>query len=474
MLQARKTREIWISSYLFSMVMKEIVRGLENNGTIILPAIPDENNESLLGAGIFPDRLIMTLKDDSFEIEAFKEELYNSLNKLTGINVKYLNDYLQFYHIEITQNELEKISLTDIEGKEVTSFIHKINHLLNIQELKAKYNPKPETFLNELFDDQIRKNFYFTAFKSKKKRFPSILEISAKNSNLTEEQLELLYKDDLNREEETEIESIIKNLPKHEKYIGILSADGDNMSKIISAIGGDINQVSNFSKKLAEFSQKAARVITDYGGVVVYIGGDDLLCFAPILNRNKNIFKLIEVLNNEFHQVFAEEIYKNNKVSLSYGLSITYFKYPLNEALDLSKKLLEVAKEFEKKNCLAFQLLQHSGQYRETILNFEKDGSFDSFLTMLNSFNNKDQLLQSLIHKLMEDKDMFLAIADDIERINGYFENHFSSNDKEAQVHDFISAVKSNLIASFKNFKTKPELALQQMNTICRILKFMN
>jgi len=474
-LQARKTREIWIASYLFSLIMKEIVSELMDKGHIILPAIPDEENDNLMGAGIYPDRLIMTLNNNPLDFGLFLEKLYSKLNKTSGINRQYLENYLQIYHVLITQDELEKFTLKDKEGNTVNSFIHKLNHLLDIQELKAKFNPTPEAFFKDLFDDQIRKKFYETAFKNKKKRFPSILEMSAKNSELSEETLELLYQDDPDSTEQMQIEEIIHKLPKHEKYIAILSADGDNMGKVVTAISEDANQVSSFSKKLAEYSQKAAGLIISYGGTIIYIGGDDILCFAPIVNKGSNIFKLIKGLNDKFHEVFYDEIYKKNNVSLSYGLSLTYFKYPLNEALDLSKKLLfDNAKNIPGKNCIAFQLLQHSGQYRETILNFGDRNSFDSFLTMLNSFSQKEQLLQSLTHKLVEDKEMFLSMAGSIERINGYFENHFSHNDKEEQVHNFIIAVRNNLITAFGNFRETPELALQQMNTICRILKFMS
>lgn len=474
-LQARKTREIWIASYLFSLIMKDIVSELMDKGNIILPAIPDEENGSLMGAGVYPDRLIMTLNDNPLDIALFQDKLFSKLNFTTGINRQYLENFVQIYHVLITQDELEKFILKDKKGKTVNSFIHKLNHLLDIQELKAKYNPTPEAFFKDLFDDQIRKKFYETAFKSKKKRFPSILEISAKNSELSEEKLELLYKDDPDLTEQMQIEDIILNLPKHEKYIAILNADGDNMGKVVSAISGDASQVSSFSKKLTDFSQKAAGLIVGYGGTIIYIGGDDILCFAPIVNKESNIFNLIKDLNDKFKEVFSDELYKKNDVSLSYGLSLTYYKYPLNEALDLSKKLLfENAKNTPGKNCTVFQLLQHSGQYRETVLNFGEGKSFDSFLTMLNSFSKKEQLLQSLTHKLVEDKEMFLSISGSIDRINGYFENHFSHNDKEEQVHNFITAVKNNLISAFGNFRETPELALQQMNTICRILKFMS
>ncbi len=479
LLQARKEREIWIASYFFSLIMEEIVSELKSKGNIIIPATPDKSLTPP-GAGIYPDRLIMTLNNDSFEAEKFLDSLFEKLSGRTGMNVEYLKNYLQIYHILISQEQLDKFSLKDKDGKEVISFIHKLNHLLNIQELKAKYNPTPEAFFNDLFKIDTLRKLYKKAYPDEPKRhFPSILEISAKDSKFPQDVLDLLYMDDeeLKSEELTLKNEKIQMLTekhKKQKYIAIINADGDNMGEVISELKNSDQDVNDFSQKLAQFSQEAAKIITNYGGEVIYIGGDDILCMAPIVHNGSNVFQLIKDLNINFHQVFSDEIYTKNAVSLSYGLSLTYYKYPLNEALELSRDLLKKAKKIKDKNCMVFQLLQHSGQYRETILKFEKGNSFDSFLKMLNDFSNKENLLQSLTHKFVDDKEMFLAIAGKKERIEGYFNTHFSPNEKGEDVKEFIKAVKENLVSTFDNFKGKHEEAIQQMNTICRILKFLS
>ncbi|KAA6314220.1 hypothetical protein EZS27_035130 [termite gut metagenome] len=47
---------------------------------------------------------------------------------------------------------------------------------------------------------------------------------------------------------------------------------------------------------------------------------------------------------------------------MSYGLSITYYKYPLYEALALARKQLnEEAKNMPDKNAIAWNLRKHSG-----------------------------------------------------------------------------------------------------------------
>ena len=473
-----KTREVWMGSYFFSVVMEKIVEQAKKHGEVILPADPSVKLKN--GAGIYPDRLILKLNDDFANIDIREKIITPAIiecSKALGISVDSLTSFLQIYFVVIDNTDLQKFELLDKDGKNIKSFIHRLNFILDNKELNAKYNSSNEAFFKSFFDNKTRRKFIDHAFNIPKKDFPSILEISATEKIHDDKDfINLLYKDDkeLTQKEDARIKNEIKELAGKYKYMAILRADGDNFGKVISNISSDEEQVKSFSKNFVKFSEEASKIIFNYGGTVIYIGGDDILCFAPVVNNNKTIFTIVDELNKKFHDVFSDEIYKKENVSMSYGLSITYYKYPLNEALELSNKLLfEKAKLVKNKNCIAFQLLQHSGQYRETILEFGKGNTFDLFIKMLTKFTLKEQLLQSLTHKLVEDKEILLAIAGNNDRIAGYFENHFSHEEKDKSVHDFIDSVCNYLILNFMHFSNKED-ALTQINSICRMLKFID
>ena len=54
---ARKTRELWGASYLFSYIIKQIVIELKTQSvSILLPEFDDNKNyENCIGSGLFPD-----------------------------------------------------------------------------------------------------------------------------------------------------------------------------------------------------------------------------------------------------------------------------------------------------------------------------------------------------------------------------------------------------------------------------------
>lgn len=490
LLQAKRTREVWQSSYFFSYIMKQIHVIAKTKGTIILPA--ESSEEKFYGAGIFPDRLIIT-SNETYDVEqAIIQPAIKNVAKEIKINEDLLYQYLNIHFVQVAQNDLEKFELKDDKGNTITSFIHKLNYLLDVKELNQNYTSSDTKFYDDFFDDKTRNALYSQAFsKGKKHKFNSVLEITAQGN----EKIESKIQDEIKNDENKDIDDVLLNevsleteLSKPQKYLAILRADGDNFGKVISSISEDESKVTQFSQDLVKFSEEASNIINTYGGTIIYIGGDDILAFCPLQNNGENIFELIQKLNGKFNNIFIDKIYKDNEVSLSYGLSISYYKYPLNEALDNSFKLLfEKAKKEPLKNCIAFQVLQHSGSIRETILNFS--ANYDSFTEMLGSLKEKEQLLQSLTHQLIEDQTLLIECLKSNDRIDGYFENHYNPETKNEKVKDFIEAMKKNLKANYsilqetnkkleaekKEFRKDIEMeALKQMNTVAKTINFLN
>ncbi|MCZ2392503.1 MAG: type III-B CRISPR-associated protein Cas10/Cmr2 [Chitinophagales bacterium] len=481
MQQAKRTREAWQSSYFFSYLMKCIRAEAENNGTIILPEAPNPNT-NFHGAGIYPDRLIMK-SDNAFDVE--KKIIDKAILQLSAdlnINETLLKSYLNIHFVQADENALNNFILNDDKGQTINSFIHKLNYLLDVKELNQSYTNSDVAFYKDLFDDKSRKAFYKQAFNNENHYFPSILDITAQGKSDELQKLKTKAKDI----ELDEIE-IGNEITKPYKYLAILQADGDNFGKVISAISSDEKKVTLFSKDLVSFSEKASEIINDFGGNIIYIGGDDILAFCPLVNKGKNIFEVVKTLNEKFHEIFNDEIYKKYNVSLSYGLSISYYKYPLNEAMGIAHDLLmNKAKKEPLKNCIAFQVLQSSGSLRETVLNFEAGKNFDAFLKMFADINEKEQLLQSLTHQLIEDEALLKACLKE-NKLEGYFDNHYKPETKKTTVKDFIIAMRSNLKAGHEIYKdANVELTangkapieniefktLQQMNTIAKTINF--
>jgi CRISPR-associated protein Cmr2 len=489
LLKAKRTREAWQASYFFSYVMKCISDKAKTKGAIILPA--DKGNFDYYGAGIYPDRLIMRT-ENQFDVDTtiIQPALKDVSNQLS-LNTNLLKGYLNVHFVQIDEDKLNEFELKDDKNVPMNSYIHKLNYLLNVKELNPNYSTSDEGFIKDLFDDKTRKALYKIAYNNKKHQFDSIFEITAQGNEYIQNRIEELSKDNIDDIDEVLLneEEVDSKLLKHQKYLAILRADGDNFGKVISAISSDSNLVTKFSTDIVNFSKKASDIIHNFGGTIIYIGGDDVLAFCPLINNGKNIFKIIKELNDAFLIAFSDKVYQDNKVSLSYGLSISYYKYPLNEALDTSYKLLfEKAKNEPLKNCIAFQVLLHSGSLKETILNFEKDSNFDSFIRMLGELKEKDQLLQSLTHQLIEDATLLELCLKNEKRLDGYFDNHYNPERKRNEVREFIEAMKSNLKANYNIFQksnlvkqanNKPVIenietkALQQMNAIAKTINLL-
>ncbi|MEI6139079.1 MAG: type III-B CRISPR-associated protein Cas10/Cmr2 [Mariniphaga sp.] len=463
MAMARKlTRELWGASYLFSYLMEQIVKSPELKGELVIPSKSDDENSK---AGLYPDHLILKLTEKGFGYAEARQVVEHEWSKIIkeitgdeayGIQKDFFMDYFQLYSLEISLAEKEDPIKT-------------ILPLLDSMELKAAYVTEYKNDHLELFLNNINKWKKFRQVFGEHHRFPSVLEIAAqdlryakinyhknnKNSSkvfdtifnstirLKKENDEIFQVNQLKRLFNNPIKSILPTRPDegfrfHHKYMAVVQADGDNLSQALHALytmGNTMNKVpavQEFSKFLMDFGKKATGCITDFGGTPIYMGGDDLLFFAPVKCKGKTLFHLIR----DIDKLFESELKKTKticsflddwrdsatngnrrkevKLSISYGISIAYHKFPLKESIETARKLLfEEAKMIKGKDSVSFNVLKHSGQnfgtnWKKTI----KNGwipSFDYFIKMLDNSVNDDKtenpgtdikFLTSLQHKL--------------------------------------------------------------------------
>lgn len=370
--------------------------------------------------------------------------------------------------------------------------------------------------------------------------FPSILEISTtglkrKKPDVYRDQIHSLFEDSLEEEIRNakrrktssfkivkksitddyilqEIKKIFKkDFQTVHKYIAIVKADGDRIGELITKVNenesvieqGDTQKSKDFSEKeqqkrdtetakkleefsgnLTQFAAQAADIIHDYGGKPIFIGGDDLFFFAPVVSyqngKDTHLFELIQNLDSAFHQRWDEFAGKYNiKPSLSYGISITYYKYPMNESIGLSHDLLSSAKNYPGKNNIAIKLMSHSGSYDEVVLNKHEDSDFNKLISLLNQFVDKDReiIVSSVLQRLRTDESVLLSIARDNEynQFNDYFFNEYdleNLKDEGKKAYVKISIKLFNEIFSAYLDEKKKE-ALEKLRTIYRLLNFL-
>jgi len=429
--QAKKTREIWGGSFIFSYIMKEIIKKI--NKEFITPYVDKTilNENSKIGK--FHDRLIFEGDEKELleAIENTKEELVDKMVKDLNVEEKnireFVDNYFKFY---IVSKELKKPFNKD------THPIKVMNDWLNIKELFFEVKNYKKNYLFDWLRLSKNNNSLFKSLEDFN-RFKSLPEIALSEIIKKDKSIKRLIKKSFSKDEIEIFEKIEKNykLKPYHKYIAIVHVDGDNLSKVLSN-GEDLDtQVKEISKKLFEFSKKAVDKIEQFEGEVIYAGGDDLLFFAPVFNGEKSVFDLISDLKD----IYEKEQIRNSTISC--GVSITYYKFPLNEALEESRNLLYKAKE-NNKNSTAFRVIKHSGQYFEGII---KHTNFEKFLEMINYSLNDEEFLHSIYTKISFYKEVIKKTP--IERMGYFFENNFNENYNQyknffAKIIDYYEVVK--------------------------------
>jgi hypothetical protein len=220
----------------------------------------------------------------------------------------------------------------------------------------------------------------------------------------------------------------------YHKYFCIVHADGDRFGKVITGLGNDHAAIKNFSGELAAFAAAAARIINDFGGKPIYIGGDDLLFFAPVVfyrqqqDDTVTVFDCIDAIDEQFktHKFDPQP-------SLSYGVTMSHYKYPLFEARDASYDRMMAAKgtvwghpntkAATTKDAISFRLIRHSGSFFEGFL----DKQMLKRLIVLRQQRTEADFLSSFTFKLRELDPLLDALGEELtgDRLTAIAENFF-------------------------------------------------
>lgn len=495
LIRQRRTRSIFSASYLFSYIMRELMKQLIEQdadcaNNILTPSANflDHDDYRHIGCGIYSDQLIMEGKAGSLETferarGATIEHLLEAFGTESLKSRGYLEQYLKIYAIEVEMEPNDQTFKT-------------IKRYLDQVELFENFPIGPDEDLLQSFFHQKSGHFIFEdAFSpdsaNKGERFDTLAEIATRtfarldSEEKRKEYSQIIWEEIVRHilkpqteETEEEVDQFYEKLEQafpeeyrdYHKYIAIVNVDGDSFGNYIASFGGSKEQYQTFSDSLFAFVKEANRLIREYGGTPVYIGGDDMLFFAPVACLNaatdqfETIFHLVNTLDKEFFRHFPAE---KHTPTLSYGISISYHKYPMNEALIESYGLLDQAKnkgvhqerkKHPNKNAIAFKILKHSGQFFEAVIAKDKPGEdkrdktvYQHFLGLLDAHITGNSFINSLTHGMAFFQDILvrLLVEDkDAESVRNLFANNLNEGIHNLN-RSFIDAVVEFVIAVF-------------------------
>lgn len=491
--RARKTRELWAASFLLSQFMRRLLKYLEDGkfGEALSPDVSElSSGKTRHGAGIWNDNCYFKINDS--QIDRLK-------NELPGIIAKAKQEIigLALYELErekkglgFSRDELEKILaqhfhchavLVERPADASEPILQYLRKLTASAEMRDLYPTRHDDFVSQAMSRGVAvKGLYhlgfeetdsiFTYYKNRfdgfktDRRMPSLLEIGLRefrsNKDLYSkiENIITEYSED-DAETDKENQEIIQLLKKQEnaagdslfkkrhKYVAIVQSDGDGVGNLISG-QTDEAEIKKISTALMAFSTAAVEKVVDFDGLPVYAGGDDLLFFAPLQNKNgDNIFKLLE----DIQEVFKAQNLPADKTSLSFGVSVFYYKYPLSEALENGRELLnKLAKKlaFQRKNgttappknAVAFRVMLHAGQSFATVLQQDGD-AWDYWKVLLIKHVQQDAAFVSGVVHTLERLGWLLEQSCVDGTTEAFFDHHFNEA-KNSPRWPFVQAVR--------------------------------
>lgn len=489
---------LWGASYMFSYFTRRVIENLISKKYVekenfLIPAWNDKNIEIVQKSqgGLLHDRVIFeSEREDILEkteevISDMKEELAEIMYKAfqqyekettskektdEHVLMEYMKKYIQTHTLMLEEGEDvilnigKYLSILELER----SFIEKEekNYILKFLENRANIQEPKSEVKNEILKRSkfIKEDWYF--FKDEGKNVLSIDDISERALRHSKD-----------------------NKDNTKGYFALVQMDGDNLGKVLGELNSE--KIENFSKACFSYADNACNIINSYGGKVIYAGGDDVLFIAPLKGKIEeegskkeqidNIFELIHTLTKKFKEEFKGEDYE--EVTLSAGVFICYYKYPLYEALKAVFTLLQESKE-NLKNTITIQFEKHSSTMgRLQIKNkFDKDESIANLLenwliaikgrdnkkSMLRSIQRKLYVYRSIIEEALKEKEKN-EVASKLQQI---FRNLFEEVEEISNNIDLENVKKFLIYRSKEQAITEVNSILEQLDTLISLLNF--
>jgi CRISPR-associated protein Cmr2 len=480
---SRKTRELWFGSYFFSWFMEKIIEELSKNKQIkfLTPHVKESFEENHSKAGKYHDRFVVcsTLdKEELFKIIQiasdnalnFFVDLIDSAAKSSYIPSKSKDDiktilktilegYIQrnfvvldSSHIDTSAvvksvdaylNSMEENRIFEIGGVKDTCFRCKtlpgiakaeVWSVRNNEKSKNEESKKEENLCPLCFI----KYFCFKSSKVKDKindhnfRYPPVLDIVAVGL-LTDEvkNTNPIFKDYDKDYDFKDIEKVYTDkdtkdkIKPYHKYFAVMQADGDDLGKL----AGSIKDPTELSHRLFMFAEAAEGLVKSFKGEPIYIGGDDILAFMPVAFKGadgiKTVFDLAIELSKTYQDIVNDGAADAKKSTLSIGINIAYYKFPLSKALENARHQLFVEAKSGDKNAVAICLTKHSGFQTTFKFRFDSD-EIKHFKELLNAVLAGDIDITHSLHHNLHRFIKVIANINDKKSLDAFFENNFN------------------------------------------------
>lgn len=418
---------LWLASYIFSYIAKDLVIQIKDNGGEILIPHYKKDDEKEEEVGSYPDHVIFSSYKDmdiNVYITKTKDRVTELLHLALIIDEKEIKKFVDQY-----------INIRCIKTNKVENIMIDISEILdNVEQFDTYVYKETENYFLTLFNGKENdKNYYVKKFFKvlNEEGYHVKPQVCNINNNIKS------------------VEDIAKIADKKEykisNYFAIVQADGDGMTRLFSKMGTNEKEIKKFSQECINYTTEAAKVIKEYGGVTIYAGGDDLLFLAPLVSNNnmhENIFDLCTKIGKKI---------KVSNATVSFGVAVNYVKFPLYESFNQARDMLVRAKSMDKgeikKNSLAFRLTKASGL--SVFLNFGNEtrtlAKYNKFIknyyTVNDDLNEIKNNTNSVIYLIDNYKALYdLATKKSEKVIKNFFENMYD-NPLQKKYNNFINEI---------------------------------
>jgi len=397
---ARTPAGFWAASYLFSALSKNLcerIAEVVGAEAIVSPYFsattgPESDDQRLRdGVGLYHDRIIVAVDEEMLPLSKVGEliaETKTQLASALATNNNGTSGAAQVDESAVVDYFSKFFRIRAIEYESGSNPILDGASSLDALELEAQFVPsETRNLLFELLEcdknehrNQVVKNLVLKTFNIGDAW--QLLEKPRSNRSYDDRKIR-----DLQAIASTEDPG--DNNYKRYTYYAILQCDGDGVTNVLKEMDST-EALREFSSKLLSYAREAAGLVKEYGGATLYAGGDDLLAIVPASGKDQ---QTVLDLAKDLNRLFSTKV---PGCTLSFGITVCYYKYPLYEAFPQAWTLLETAKKQEGKNALAVSLLKHSGQNASFVLKTIAKSSIVDDLTNLITWNWDEQYYNSV------------------------------------------------------------------------------
>ena len=395
---ARRPRELWSASFLFSDLMGYIINEVPKGVDIISPAVCPPCS----GVGLYPDRLFIKGEISDPQMQKLINDAWE----------KFKNDV---FPGKEDVREYFSIMNASVEVEQEHEAVKQLNAILDRLELNVMASgTTSRNHVVKLIQRKSGSPLFTHGIGSNKMPVESLEEIA-----------------------EASLKALGERKSFHD-YVCIVQTDGDNVGSYVTSPSLKPGQLKDVSSALLSFGIDAKNAIEEFGGMPVYAGGDDLLFIAPVIGRDGKT-TIFDLLANLDDVAFAGVKSHIPNASLSFGVAITYYKYPLYEALAMAGNLLfAVAKNVPDKHAVAWTFQKHSGEQFSATISRNNPVLWAEFMNVIDKTVDGNTV-SSVAHKIRQFGPLVTRVLDSgaSQRLDGLFDKVL-----EMKNNDYFRAVK--------------------------------